>query len=117
MIAGPGVTAHPDALQPLVRGRGRPSRAHDAHREAVVLRDRFAVHLVGDDRVRYQLFPHPLAPWLIDPNGRPLPDEVFDPATWQRNGWNVYDPDVVSRISAAQDGDETYLAELRRYFL
>jgi pimeloyl-ACP methyl ester carboxylesterase len=53
---------------------------------------------------------------LIDPNGRPLPDEVFDPATWQRNGWNVYDPDVVSRISAAQDGDETYLAELRRYF-
>ena len=64
----------------------------------------------------YQLFPHPLAPWLIDPNGRPLPDELFDPATWQRNGWNVYDPDIVSRINASQDVNETYLAELRRYF-
>jgi pimeloyl-ACP methyl ester carboxylesterase len=81
---------------------------------------------VGFNRVRpeilatmpsgYQLFPHPLAPWLIDPSGRPLPDELFEPATWQRLGWNVYDPEVESRIRAAQGRDETYLAELRRFF-
>jgi pimeloyl-ACP methyl ester carboxylesterase len=64
----------------------------------------------------YQLFPHPLATWLVDGSGRALPDELFDPATWRRHGWNVYDPEVAARVRAAHGGDEAYLAGLQRYF-
>ncbi len=64
----------------------------------------------------YQLFPHPLATWLIDASGRALPDELFDPATWRRYAWNVHDPAVAARVLAARDGDEAHLAALRRYF-
>jgi pimeloyl-ACP methyl ester carboxylesterase len=64
----------------------------------------------------YQLFPHPLAPWLIDSSGRALPDELFDPATWQRYEWNVYDPGVAARVRAAGSGEEKSVVELRRFF-
>ena len=32
----------------------------------------------------YQLFPHPLASWLVGIDGQPMPDELFDAATWQQ---------------------------------
>ena len=38
----------------------------------------------------YQLFPHPLASWLIDIEGKPLPDELFNADTWHRRSWSVY---------------------------
>lgn len=57
----------------------------------------------------YQLFPHPLANWLIDMNGQPLPDELFNPDTWHRRGWSVY-----GAGSAADPVDE---AAMRRYFV
>ena len=54
----------------------------------------FAGESIGLKRIRpevlatmpsgYQLFPHPIANWLIDPSGNALPDELFDPATWRR---------------------------------
>lgn len=62
----------------------------------------------------YQLFPHPLAYWLINASGRELPDELFDPVTWRRNAWNVHDPEVAAR-ALAKHGAE-YLYGLRRYF-
>jgi pimeloyl-ACP methyl ester carboxylesterase len=64
----------------------------------------------------YQLFPHPLAPWLVDRSGDALPDELFEPATWQRYGWNVYDPAVAARVRSEHGGDEKYLVELRKFF-
>ena len=57
----------------------------------------------------YQLFPHPLANWLIDMNGLPLPDELFNPDTWHRRGWSVY-----GAGSATDPVDE---AAMRRYFV
>lgn len=57
----------------------------------------------------YQLFPHPLASWLIDLDGRARPDELFDAAHWQRHRWSVYD-DGRLPDSAAE-------AALRRYFV
>lgn len=65
----------------------------------------------------YQLFPHPLADWLIDTAGRALPDDLFDPGTWERYGWNVYDPAARARIDAQRgtDGPDYRLA-LQRYF-
>jgi len=32
----------------------------------------------------YQLFPHPLVTWLIDTNGKPRQDDLFDPEIWRR---------------------------------
>lgn len=60
----------------------------------------------------YQLFPHPLASGLIGIDGAPLPDELFDAATWQRHGWSVYGPG--GPPDAADPAEE---AALRRYFV
>ncbi|MEX1993501.1 MAG: hypothetical protein WD929_02475 [Steroidobacteraceae bacterium] len=64
----------------------------------------------------YQLFPHPLSTWLVDSDGKALPDELFDPATWQRYAWNVHDPAVAERLRADRGGDDAYVAALRRFF-
>ena len=65
----------------------------------------------------YQLFPHPLANWLIDPSWNALPDELFDPATWRRYRWNVYDPAVEARVRAEHGAEgDSYLAALQGYF-
>ncbi|MBA3597788.1 MAG: hypothetical protein H0W40_10485 [Methylibium sp.] len=42
----------------------------------------------------YQLFPHPLASWLIGLDGQPRGDELFDAATWRRHRWSIYAPDA-----------------------
>lgn len=57
----------------------------------------------------YQLFPHPLASWLVGIDGRALGDELFDAATWQRHGWSVYGQGVLPDAA-----DE---AAVRRYFV
>jgi len=65
----------------------------------------------------YQLFPHPLAPWLIDAAAQPLRDDLFEPETWRRYRWNVYDPAVEARLRAQRGMDaDAYLAGLRQYF-
>lgn len=65
----------------------------------------------------YQLFPHPLAPWLIDIDGNAIGDDLFDGATWRRYGWSVFDPAAISRARAAQGADgERYVNALQRYF-
>ncbi|HEU0199093.1 MAG TPA: hypothetical protein VFR86_01535 [Burkholderiaceae bacterium] len=47
----------------------------------------------------YQLFPHPLAWWLIDGEGRPRQDELFDPNTWEQHRWSIFEtePDPALR--------------------
>ncbi len=57
----------------------------------------------------YQLFPHPLASWLIGSDGEPLADELFNAETWQRHGWSVYGPGTLP--------DPAEEAALRRYFV
>ncbi len=57
----------------------------------------------------YQLFPHPLASWLVGIDGKALPDELFSAETWHRHGWSVY-----GAGSLADPADE---AALRRYFV
>jgi pimeloyl-ACP methyl ester carboxylesterase len=65
----------------------------------------------------YQLFPHPIASWLIDASGGTLREDLFDPATWERYRWNIYDPAAVTRIRAERGpGADEYLSALRKYF-
>ncbi|RZT91978.1 lecithin:cholesterol acyltransferase [Rivibacter subsaxonicus] len=40
----------------------------------------------------YQLFPHPLASWLVDVDGKPRDDDLFDVQTWRRHQWSIFDP-------------------------
>ncbi|MGH8352626.1 MAG: lipase/acyltransferase domain-containing protein [Pseudomonas sp.] len=56
----------------------------------------------------YQLFPHPLNTWLVDIEGKPRRDDLFDPKTWERMAWSVYEP----TLAAAADA-----AVLQRYFV
>jgi pimeloyl-ACP methyl ester carboxylesterase len=67
----------------------------------------------------YQLFPHPLIPWLADINGNTILADLYDVKTWQRYRWGVYDPEVVNRvIETAPDREQgqARLELLRRYF-
>jgi pimeloyl-ACP methyl ester carboxylesterase len=65
----------------------------------------------------YQLFPHPLVTWLIDADGRPRQDDLFDGATWRRYRWSIFDPAVEARVRSAHGADaDTYLASLQRFF-
>lgn len=65
----------------------------------------------------YQLFPHPLANWLIDASGNAMGDDLFDPATWNRYQWNVYDPAVEARFRAERGADaQAHLTALQKYF-
>ena len=57
----------------------------------------------------YQLFPHPLANWLVGIDGKALPDELFNADTWHRHGWSVY--------GAGSANDAADEAALRRYFV
>ena len=68
---------------------------------------RIAPHTLASFPSGYQLFPHPLNNWLLDQEGKPRHDELFDPQTWQRMGWSVFDPE------RAADPD---IALRQRYF-
>lgn len=65
----------------------------------------------------YQLFPHPLADWLINAKAEPLADDLFDAATWQRYRWSVFAPAAATRIDARYGADgEARRFALQRYF-
>jgi pimeloyl-ACP methyl ester carboxylesterase len=38
----------------------------------------------------YQLFPHPLASWLVDAEGQPRHDDLFEVDTWRRHRWSIF---------------------------
>jgi pimeloyl-ACP methyl ester carboxylesterase len=68
----------------------------------------------------YQLFPHPLAPWLRDIDGALVSENLYDPATWQRYGWGPYDPEVAQRYRDRYADPATAEARLRllqRFFV
>jgi len=67
----------------------------------------------------YELLPHPLMDWSVDPSGKDLDVDLYDVATWKRMQWSVFDPAVIGRLrnrfreSSAADA---YIAALQAYF-
>jgi hypothetical protein len=51
----------------------------------------------------YQLFPHPLVPWLIDIDGNRVSANLYDAETWKRYQWGIYDPQVSHRVVEQAD--------------
>ena len=46
----------------------------------------------------YQLLPHPISRWASDMTGKALQIDLFNPETWKRNKWAIYDTAVIDRI-------------------
>jgi hypothetical protein len=80
---------------------------------------RVAVDTVLTMPAAYQLLPHPGVPWIATHAGEPLPDDVYDVATWRKYRWGVYRPavrrDVLARFEDGAAGEE-YLADLEAFF-
>jgi pimeloyl-ACP methyl ester carboxylesterase len=46
--------------------------------------------------VAYQLLPRPGGSYLIDSEGNPLPDDIYDVATWMKLGWSAFSPGSIA---------------------
>jgi pimeloyl-ACP methyl ester carboxylesterase len=56
----------------------------------------------------YQLFPHPLASWLVGRDGQARDEDLFSADTWARHGWGIFDPAQVD--AAARPALTKYFA-------
>ncbi len=67
----------------------------------------------------YELLPHPLTDWSVDPSGKDLDLDLYDVATWKRMEWSVFDPAVIGRVRARfrEPGEaQAYITALQAYF-
>lgn len=67
----------------------------------------------------YQLLPHPISQWLLAMDGKALDRDLFDPETWRRFQFSIFDPEIekeiVSRFKDPSEGTE-YLRVFQAYF-
>lgn len=61
----------------------------------------------------FELLPNPERTWMIDGHGRRVDVDLYDPTTWQRLQWSIFDPVVRARIRASAHSDRTGAAMLR----
>ena len=67
----------------------------------------------------YELLPHPLTDWSVDPRGVDLDVDLFDVSVWKRMQWSVFDPVVMARLRARfrdPAAADAYIAALQAYF-
>ena len=67
----------------------------------------------------YELLPHPLTDWSVDPGGKDLDLDLYDVATWKRMHWSVFDPAVIDRLRGrfkSRSDADAYVAALQAYF-
>jgi pimeloyl-ACP methyl ester carboxylesterase len=67
----------------------------------------------------YELLPHPLTDWSVDPGGKDLDLDLYDVATWKRMQWSVFDPAVIGRLRSRYKTPveaDARVAELQAYF-
>ena len=67
----------------------------------------------------YELLPHPVTNWIVDPDGKPLEQDLFFVGTWIAFRWSIFDPTVAKRVTgrfATAAAGEAYWLTLERYF-
>ena len=67
----------------------------------------------------YELLPHPLTDWSVDPSGKDLDLDLYDVATWKRMQWSVFDPAVIGRLRGrfkVRGEANAYISALQAYF-
>lgn len=62
----------------------------------------------------FELLPNPARTWMIDVHGARLDIDLYDPDTWRRYGWAVFDPAVRERIVRAAGGSVAATADLEQ---
>jgi hypothetical protein len=68
-------------------------------------------------RSLYEDLPHDPEGRFLDPGGRPLAMDLYDPETWTRYGWSVFDPRAARRLEGAGRRDLFGTAEERRAYV
>jgi hypothetical protein len=63
----------------------------------------------------FELFPHPLNAWLVNPDGTELARDLFDVGIWRRFEWSIFDPAVRATLRR-QGMDDAALAAFERWF-
>jgi pimeloyl-ACP methyl ester carboxylesterase len=51
----------------------------------------------------FETLPHPLVKSIVDPSGKPVDLDLYDPATWRDRRWSVYSPEVIERVRESMD--------------
>jgi pimeloyl-ACP methyl ester carboxylesterase len=67
----------------------------------------------------YELLPHPLTDWSVDPAGKDLNVDLFDVAVWRHMQWSVFDPVVIARLRSRYQNPaagQAYIEALQAYF-
>ena len=67
----------------------------------------------------YELLPHPVTNWIVDPQGHPLERDLFFVGTWSAYRWSVFDPAVERRVKsrfASEAAGAASVDVLQRYF-
>jgi hypothetical protein len=54
----------------------------------------------------YQDLPAGSGAIFVDPEGEPLPANLYEPGDWVRHGWSVFDPELARRLDAGRRGGE-----------
>ena len=68
----------------------------------------------------FQALPHPLVQSILDPQGKPVAMDIYDPQVWRDRQWSVFSPEVMARVRASmptpEAGDKA-LAQLQETFV
>jgi pimeloyl-ACP methyl ester carboxylesterase len=103
---------------------GTPNLGSVTSLQSMLLGDRVALRRIEPEVLAtmpsvYELLPHPLTDWSVDPSGKDLDLDLYDVTTWKRMQWSVFDPTVIDRLRArfkvASQAD-AYIAALQAYF-
>ncbi|HUF78250.1 MAG TPA: hypothetical protein VMR44_04965 [Thermoanaerobaculia bacterium] len=68
-------------------------------------------------RALFEDLPHDPGGRFLDPHGRPLEVDLYDPGAWIERGWSVFAPLAARRLAAAGRDDLFGTAEERRVYL
>jgi pimeloyl-ACP methyl ester carboxylesterase len=103
---------------------GTPNLGSVTSLQSMLLGDRVALRRIEPEVLAtmpsvYELLPHPLTDWSVDPSGRDLDLDLYDATTWRRMQWSVFDPAVIGRLRArfkVPREANAYIAALQAYF-
>lgn len=62
----------------------------------------------------YQLLPYPNSSWLVDLNRQDVNFNLYDPESWKKQKWSIYNPEIQKRIIKAADSEENGKKEVEK---
>ena len=78
------------------------------------------VEVMATFNTPFQALPHPLVKAILDPSGKPVDLDIYDPAVWRDRQWSVFSPEVMGRVRASMatpaEGDHA-VGELQQRFV